>query len=298
MSANGISEKVVVITGASSGFGRGVALALAEAGAGVVLAARRDLLLDELAHQCLAKGGRALAVPTDVARHREMEQLAQAAIDGFGRFDVWINDAGVAALGAFDEVPLGDHTRVILTNLLGAINGSWLAMRHFRARGQGTLINVASALGKMPAPYYGSYVASKFGIVGLGGALRQELALQGQQGIRVCTVLPMSHDTPIFDHVANYTRHEVQPIPPLYDAQQVVDTIIRLVTHPEDEVIVGGVGKIMSAAHAVMRDGMETVLAKNSHRAMIENSPPALDSRGNLTDPVEKGSGVRGGRLP
>lgn len=266
MAGNRLTEYVVVITGASSGFGRGVALALAGEGATVVLAARREGLLDELASDCEARGGRAIAVPADVTRHVDIEHLLNAALETFGRVDVWINDGGVAAFGAFDDVPLADHAQVIVTNLLGTINGSWFALRHFRHRARGTLINIASALGKLPAPYYASYVASKHGIVGLDGALRQELELDGLKDIRVCTVMPMSHDTPFFDHVASYSGHEVRPISPLYDEQHVIETVVKLVTHPEDEVIVGGAGRLYNAAPNVMRDPVDRMRAKSASR--------------------------------
>lgn len=291
-----LSNKVVVITGASSGFGRGTALALAEAGASLVLAARRGHLLRELVDTCRMRGGRAIAVPTDVARHSDSENLAVTALETFGRIDVWINNAGVAAIGTFDQMPLAEHTQVVVTNLLGTINGSWFAVRYFRTRRRGVLINVASALGKMPAPYYASYVASKFGIVGLDGSLRQELELSGLSDIHVCTVMPMSHDTPFFDHVANYTGHEVQPVPPLYDEKKVVETIVGLITDPQDEVIVGGRGKVYAAAHGVMREPVEKAIAKSAHKAMIEESPPAGDTRGNIAEPVERGKTVSGGR--
>lgn len=274
MSREDLSDKVVVITGASSGFGKGAALELAASGAAVVLAARRDGLLNQVAQECVARGGRALAVHCDVTRHTDMEQLREEAIREFGRIDVWVNDAGVAALGRFDEVPLADHTQVIVTNLLGVINGCWFALREFKRQGRGTLINIASALGKLPAPYYGSYVASKFGITGLGGALRQELALEQLSDIHVCTVTPMSHDTPFFDHAANYTGHQVQPVPPLYDEQKVVDTIVKLVSHPEDEVIVGGAGRVFDAAHSVMREPVEKLMAKPAHKARRRRSDP------------------------
>lgn len=94
---------------------------------------------------------------------------------------------------------------MIRTDLLGAVYGSHLAMSHFRERGPGTLINVASVIGKIPAPLYASYVASKFGIVGLCDALRQELTAEKVTDIRVCTVMPMAHDTEFFEHAGNYT---------------------------------------------------------------------------------------------
>lgn len=296
MSREILAGKVVVVTGASSGFGRGAAIALAEGGAAVVLAARRAPVLDALAATIKKAGGRAIVVPTDVANADDVERLAQITTEEFGQFDAWINDAGVAALGRFENVPLEDHRQVILTNLIGVINGSWQAIQHFLRRQRGTLINIASALGKMPAPYYTSYVASKHGIVGLDGALRQELGLAKLKDIRVCTVMPMSHDTPLFEHVANYSGHKVEPIPPLYDEQKVVDTIVRLVTHPRDEVMVGRAGKLLNAAHGVLRRPVDKMMARNSYRAMIKKSPPAPDRRGNLVKPVMQGTGVSGGR--
>jgi hypothetical protein len=96
--------------------------------------------------------------------------------------------------------------------------------------------------------------------------------------------------------VANYTGHEVRPIPPLYDEQHVIATVVKLVTHPEDEVIVGGAGKLYHAAHNVMRDPVDKMMAKTARRAMVEKSPPAPDTRGNIADPVAQGRGVSGGR--
>src|SRR4051812_14031976 len=95
--------KVVVITGASSGFGKGTALELARRGASVVLAARSVETLGELSRECESAGGQALSVPTDVSDRAAVEELARQAIGRFGRFDVWINDAGVAAIGRFDR---------------------------------------------------------------------------------------------------------------------------------------------------------------------------------------------------
>jgi len=146
--------KVIVITGASSGFGKGTALELARRGASVVLAARSVDTLNELARECETAGGQALALATDVSDRDAVENLARQSISRFGHFDVWINDAGVASIGRFDQVPLEDHEKVIGTDLLGTIFGSHFALRHFRERGKGTLINVASIIGKIPAPLY------------------------------------------------------------------------------------------------------------------------------------------------
>jgi NADP-dependent 3-hydroxy acid dehydrogenase YdfG len=127
-----MAGRTVVITGASSGFGRGTAVAMAARGANVVLAARRTAELEAVAAEARQAGGRALVVTTDVSDPAQMARLAQAAEREFGRIDVWINDAGVGALGRFDEIPIADHARVVHVNLKGVIYGSHEALRRFR----------------------------------------------------------------------------------------------------------------------------------------------------------------------
>ncbi|HTM53350.1 MAG TPA: SDR family oxidoreductase [Pirellulales bacterium] len=295
--SNEVCGKVIVITGASSGFGKGAARRFAQQGACVVLAARREYLLDDLARECEALGGRALAVRTDVSESEDVERLASAAISRFNCIDVWINDAGVGALGRFDHVPLVDHAQVIATDLLGTVYGSYVALRQFHNQQSGILINIASALGKIPAPYYASYTAAKYGIVGLCGALRQELRENNVDYIHICTVMPMAMDTPFFEHVSNYTGHEATPIPPLYDPQKVIDTIVRLATEPEDEVIVGVAGKVAAAAHSIAPGLNENLMGKQTHKTQMEDAPLAEFSPGSVREPMATGTEVTGGRL-
>jgi short-subunit dehydrogenase len=286
--------RVIVITGASSGIGRGTAVGFAASGATVVLAARRLDVLEEVAAACVAAGGNALTVPTDVSDAGAVQALARAAVDHAGVVDVWVNDAGVAALGRFDEIPLADHTQVIATDLLGVLYGSYFALQRFRQQGAGILINVSSLLGKVSAPYYASYVAAKFGIVGLNAALRQELAENGDKDIHVCTVLPMSMDTPFFDHAANYSGHEAVPIPPVFDPAEVVDAIVKLADEPKAEVIVGRGGAAMSTFHAVAPGLTEKMLGFETHKVLIETAPPVPPTPGALHAPVADGTGIHG----
>jgi short-subunit dehydrogenase len=291
-------NRVIVITGASSGIGKGAAREFARRGASIVLAARRENLLDQLAHECRLAGGKAVVRATDVGNAAEVDDLAQAALSHFGGFDVWINDAGVGALGRFEEIPVEHHEQTIRTNLMGTIFGSRAALRHFRIRERGTLINIAAALGKFPAPYHATYTASKCGIVGLSAAIRQELREDHlDKQIRVCTVMPMAMDTPFFDHAANYTGHEPTPVPPLYDPQMVVDTLVRLVQRPEDEVVVGATGKVFAVMHNLMPAMFEHYLADQTYRAQMEKSPPAPHSEGAVLRPMDQGDDVHGGRL-
>ncbi len=296
MESRSLANTVVVITGASSGFGKGAARKFANEGAWLVLAARRDELLDELARECEGAGGRAVAVHADVGQREDVERLAQTAIATYGRIDVWVNNAGVGALGPFDKVPLDDHVKVIETDLLGTVYGSWHAYRQFLQQNAGVLINIASELGRHTVPYYASYAAAKHGVVGLSDSLRQEVAQRGLEHVHVCTIMPTAHDTPFFDHAANYTGHEVQAPPPLHDPENVVDAIVRIARDPKDKEIVGGDGVVKILLKNLLPGVEEKLAAKQMHKTQIEQAPPAADSPGAVRSPMPSGTEVKGGR--
>ena len=290
-----LNGRVVVITGASSGFGRGTALRFAQFGATVVLAARRDAVLDEVARECEGAGGKATAIPTDVTSEIEMRRLAEGAVGEYGAIDVWVNNAGAGAIGRFEDIPLEDHVRVIDTDLLGTLYGSYFAMQQFRRQGAGTLINVASVIGKVPSPYFSSYAAAKHGVVGLSASLRQELAEEKVDTIHVCTVMPTSFDTPFFEHAAQYTDHQASPIPPTYDPKEVVETIVGLATSPQDEVSVGGAAKVFNFAHHLFPGMVERMMARQTHKSEFDKAAPDVETSGSLHRPMDTGTGVRGG---
>lgn len=286
-----MANHTIVITGASSGFGKGAARRLAEQGNRLVLVARRTDLIEALAKEC----GDAIAITADVGNANEVERVANAALVQYGGFDVWINDAGVAALGYFDEIPLEDHQRVVQTNLLGVINGAHCALHQFRRQGHGNLINIASILGKVPAPYYASYVATKFGVVGLGAALRQELRAGGEhEDIHVCTILPGAADTTFFVHAANYTGHRLQPYP-LDDPEPVIEAIVSAVDDPRPEIAVGTGTTTAILSHQLAPTLTDMANGVMTHENQMRNAPEQLPTPGNLHQPSEAGRGVHGG---
>jgi short-subunit dehydrogenase len=296
MASQELRGRVVVITGASSGFGRGAALSFAEEGATVVLAARRADVLEDIAGECRRSGATATVVAADVSRSEDVEELARRAIAEHGRIDVWINNAGIGAIGPFERIPLADHEQVVRTNLLGTLYGSYHAYRHFRDNGRGILINVASELGEHTVPYFSSYAAAKHGVVGLGDALRQELDQAGVKDVHVCTVMPTAHDTPFFDHAANYTGRQVQAPSPLHDPWNVVEALVRLAKDPEDREIVGADGVVKLVMKRLMRPVQEKVVARQMHKTQMEDAPPGVDSPNALHEPVAAGTGVSAGR--
>ena len=273
---------VVVLTGASSGIGHATALAFAREGAQLVLAARGPEALDKVAAECVLQGAQALAVPTDVTDADAMQALASAAIERFGRIDVWINNVGIGAVGAFDVTPMEANERVVATNLLGHMNGAHAVLPHFRKRGRGTLINMISSGGWVPAPYAAAYTASKFGLRGFSEALRAELA--GLPDVHVCEVYPTFVDTPGLFHGANYTGKRLHPPPPVLDPRTVAHTLVALSRAPRDVTAIGSVATPARLAHAVA-PGLTARLARWLADRALGRADPAPITNGNLFEP-------------
>jgi short-subunit dehydrogenase len=289
-----IAGKTFVITGASSGFGRGVAVKLASHGANVVLAARRTELLEEVAAEVSAAGGTPLVVTTDVSKPEDIQKLAAATIARFGRIDVWINNAGVGAIGRFEDIPVEDHSRLIDINLKGVIYGSHAAMRQFRAQGGGTLVNIGSIDSEVPLAYQGSYSASKAGVLSLGRVLNEEIRLSGVKTIKVATVMPWAADTPWWPHAANYSGGTPRMVA-MDDPRKVVNAIVWVSLHPREELSVGWKAKASYASHHVLPDLTERISGNIAHKWQIETAPPAPPTAGTLHEPMQSGRTVDGG---
>ncbi|SCL19054.1 Short-chain dehydrogenase [Micromonospora nigra] len=240
-----LPDAAVVITGASSGIGTATAYALARRGASLVLAARSEPALREVARTCRGLGGRAVVVPTDVTDPVAVERLAARAAAEFGRIDAWVNNAAVGAVGLFDEIPVAEFRRVVEVNLLGVAYGMRAALPHLAAGGGGVLVNNASVLAEVAMPYQSAYNATKHGVRGLSDTVRQELRVTGRTAISVCTVLPATIDTPFFRHAANHSGRELVPPPPVYPPEVVAETIVRLIRRPRREAYAGGAARLI-----------------------------------------------------
>ncbi|HEX8618389.1 MAG TPA: SDR family oxidoreductase [Thermoanaerobaculia bacterium] len=274
-------NRVVVITGASSGIGRATAIELASRGDTVALIARDAAALNDVVRECEEAGGRALALPADVTREHDVEHAARRALEAFGHIDVWINNAAVALFAKFEDAPPDAYRRVIETNLFGYIHGARAAMRHFKQRGAGVLVNVDSVVAGAPQPYTSAYVASKYAVRGWASCLRMELSLEHQRDIHVCSVLPAAIDTPLFQHAANYTGRAVKALDPVYAPEKVARAIANVIDHPRAEVVVGKAGSVMMANYAMSPRMYEKVMARQIDRNHLQDKPsPATE--GNL----------------
>lgn len=285
-------EKVVVVTGASSGTGRAIALAFARTGAQLVLAARREQTLAEVAEQCEQAGGTAVVVPTDVTDVTAVQALADAAINFGGRIDVWVNNAGVLAAGTFEETPVSIHDQVIRTNLMGYLHGAHAVLPYFKDQGYGVLINNISVGGYVPTPNAVGYSASKFGLRGFSQSLKGEL--YKWPNIHICDVYPAFLDTPGVQHAANYTGHYIKPAPPVYDPQRVATTIVALASNPKESVTVGSVAVLLRIAtlFAPRLSRRVTALLMDGY---LKKAQPLPYTPGNVLLPVAYGTSIHGG---
>lgn len=287
-----LSGKVVVITGASSGIGRAAALEFAREGARLVLAARRVDALEQVSDECRAAGSEAVVVRTDVTAPDQVDHLARAAVERFGRFDIWVNNAAVLAMGRFDDVPPNAFRAVIETNLFGRVYGTRVALRHFRAHHRGIVIDVNSVLGLVAQPYASAYIASKFAVRGLLQSLRTELI--GDPHIHLCSVLPAPIDTPIYENAANFTGREIRAMWPVYDPKVVARAIVRQAIRPRPQVIAGNLGHLLTALHSIS-PALTARLARAAVDVLQIGRKPVAHTHGNLTQPASGLGRVAGG---
>jgi short-subunit dehydrogenase len=283
--------KTFVIAGASSGFGRGMAVKLGEYHANVVLAARRTDLLEEVAAEVRKAGGTALVVTADVSKPEDIQRLADAAVKQFGHVDVWVNNAGIGAIGRFWEIPPEEHARLIDINLKGVIYGSYTAIRLFRAQGYGTLINTGSVDSEVPLAYQASYSASKAGVWSLGEALHQELRLSGDKQIRVVTIMPWAADTPWWRHASNHSGGTPR-MAAIDGPDKVVNAMIYASLHRRRELPVGWKARTSYKFHHMFPHFTERFSANIIHRYQIKTAPPAPATSGSLFEPMQSGRGV------
>jgi NAD(P)-dependent dehydrogenase (short-subunit alcohol dehydrogenase family) len=292
--AKRLAGKVVVLTGASSGIGRAAALRFAREGAAVCLAARSREALDTVRREVEGAGGRAAAFECDVSDEEQVERLAREAEGALGPIDVWVNDAGIFAMGRFEDTPPEVFRKVVETDFMGTVHGTRAALRRFEARGRGTVVNVASIDGRVAAPYTAAYAASKHAVVGFSAAIRQELRLEGRRSIHVCTVLPATIDTPLFQKAANFTGEQVRAMPPVYSPERAARVIVALALRPRREALVGTGAYLLSALWALAPAAAEALVARRVRRSHPRPGHAAGESDGNTFGPTRP-EGATGG---
>ncbi len=227
----------VVITGASSGIGAATAVAFAKTGACLLLAARGESGLEDIARRCRDVGGSAEIRALDATDAVAVAKLASDARELLGGIDLWFSCVGVGVVGRYEDVPIADHQRVIEANLVSHMNDAHAVLPIFLAQDQGTWVNMISVGGFVATPYAAAYSASKFGLRGFSEALRGELSKKPR--IHVCDVFPTFVDTPGVDHAGNYTGAKLSLPPGSLAPETVAKAVVRLARRPRNTTVVG-----------------------------------------------------------
>jgi len=203
--SNNIEGKVVVITGASSGLGEAAARHLSADGATVVLGARRTDRIDALAAELAEKGGKALAIATDVSNHEQVKALVDTAIQTYGRIDVMINNAGIMPRAPLERLTIADWDRTIDVNIKGVLYGIAAALPYMKEQKSGHFINVSSVAGHKISADGVVYAATKHAVRVISEGLRQEVK---PYNIRTTIVSPGAVATELPDSITQTDLRE------------------------------------------------------------------------------------------
>jgi NADP-dependent 3-hydroxy acid dehydrogenase YdfG len=238
-----LAGRVVAVTGASSGIGKATALACAQSGAVVALAARRSDRIEALAAEIVAAGGQAVAVETDVTDESQARRFVDRTVDAFGRLDALVNSAGIMTLGQADGANTDDWRRTIAVNVFGVLYCIHSALAVMRRQGSGDIVNLSAIGGRTALPGVGIYCLTKFGIGAFSESLRQEVA---PLGIRVTLIEPgFVESTEIFGENSQPLQDEMRtrlnvanPLEPRDVADAVVYAIGRPAHVAVNEILV------------------------------------------------------------
>ncbi|MEP7213194.1 MAG: SDR family oxidoreductase [Acidobacteriota bacterium] len=297
-----LDKQVIVITGATSGIGLTTARMAAKRGARLVLAARNEDALRQLTDEINSSGGSATYIRADVGSEGDVKMIAAEALNKYGNFDTWVNNAGVSIYGRLEEVETEDFRRLFETNFWGTVYGSLVAARNLKIEG-GALINIGSTLSDRAIPLQGMYCASKHAVKGFTDALRMELEAENAP-VSVTLIKPAAIDTPYKEHAKNYMDNKPENPPPVYAPETVAEAILHCAENPMRDVFIGGAAKALSLAgkyapaltDKYMENAMITMQEnQNSENtgekdSLYESADPELSERGGYDGHVAESS--------
>jgi NAD(P)-dependent dehydrogenase (short-subunit alcohol dehydrogenase family) len=227
LGASCLRGRTALITGASGGIGRDVALTFARMGARVAILARRKNLLGDLADEIRQGGGEALVLPADVTQRNQVRESVARALADFGQIDILVNSAGIVLPSAVESLKPRDLHRMLEVNLFGTLHTMQAVVRSMRRAKVGNIVIIASLAGRRGLPPLGGYSATKFALVGLAETLRVELH---GSGVRVSLVMPGVVDTPMADNfVAGGGNTSIPGVLPALPVQWVTCAVIAAI---------------------------------------------------------------------
>ncbi|MVU77300.1 SDR family NAD(P)-dependent oxidoreductase [Nocardia sp. ET3-3] len=283
-------RKVVVVTGASAGIGRAVARRFGAQGASVGLLARGRAGLEAAAGEVVAAGGRALALPVDVAEYAAVDAAAGRVEEELGPIDVWVNSAFTSVFAPFCEIDPLEYRRVTEVTYLGSVHGTRAALARMRPRDQGAIVQVGSALGERSIPLQSAYCGAKHAVNGFVEAVRVELLHEGSN-VHITIVQAPAVNTPQFSWVRSRLPRKPQPVPPIYQPEVVARAIAFAAEHPRHKqywVGASTVGTVLAQRLAPAL--LDRYLARTGFDSQQTDAPTG-SRPDNLWTPLDEGDG-------
>jgi NAD(P)-dependent dehydrogenase (short-subunit alcohol dehydrogenase family) len=295
MGLNGKSNRpeVVVITGASAGVGRATAREFARHGAHVGLLARGLDGLEAARREVEDMGGRALALPTDVADAERVEAAAAEVEEKFGPIDVWINNAMTSVFSPIKEMRPEEFKRVTEVTYLGVVYGTLAALKRMLPRDRGVIVQVGSALAYRGIPLQAAYCGAKHAIQGFVESLRCEL-LHDKSSVRVTMVQMPALNTPQFRWVKSRLPHKAQPVPPIFQPEVAARAIHYAAHHDRREMYVGMPTVEAIIGNKIAPGLLDHYLARTGYESQQTDEPADPDRPNNLWEPVPGDHGAHG----
>ncbi|MGE5468704.1 MAG: SDR family oxidoreductase [Ignavibacteria bacterium] len=288
-----MSPPIVVITGASAGIGRATAIEFAAQGWRVALLARSPEGLAGAARDVEQAGGEALVVPTDVARHDEVEAAAERVEREWGPIDVWVNNAMATVFCSALKVKPEDFVRSTEVTYLGSVWGTLAALRRMKARDRGTIVQVGSALAYRSIPLQSAYCGAKSAIRGFLDSLRSELIHDGS-GVHVTMVHLSAFNTPQFDWARNCMGKRPQPLGKIFQPEVAARSIYWAARHRRRELWVGFPAVEAIVGTRVMPGYLDRRLARQAYGGQMTAQEDPPDRPDNLYRPVPGDHGAHG----
>jgi NAD(P)-dependent dehydrogenase (short-subunit alcohol dehydrogenase family) len=286
--------KIVVVTGASAGVGRAAVRAFAERGYDVAMLARGTDGLEAAAKEVDQQGGRAMAIPTDVADAEQVDAAADRVERELGPIDVWVNDAMTSVFSPLKEMTAEEFRRVTEVTYLGQVYGTMAALRRMLPRDRGAIVLVGSALAYRGIPLQSAYCGAKHATQGFIDSLRAEL-LHDRSKVRVTMVQMPALNTPQFDWVKSKLPHKAQPVPPIYQPEVAGEAIVWAAEHPRRrEYWVGGTTAATIVANSIAPGLLDRYLGRTGYKSQQTDDPEEPGRPSNLWEAVGGDHGAHG----
>jgi len=285
--------RVVVVTGASAGVGRATVRAFAREGAHIGLLARDTEGLHVAAREIGELGGKALAVPTDVADAGQVEAAAARIETELGPIAVWVNNAMTTVFARVVDVTPAEFKRATEVTYLGTVYGTMAALRRMLPRNSGKIIQVGSALAYRSIPLQSAYCGAKHAIAGFTDSLRTEL-IHDRKNIHLTMVQLPAMNTPQFTWCRSKLPRQPQPVPPIFQPEVAAERIVWASHHQRREVFVGVPTVLAIEANKLAPGLADSYLARTGFDSQQTQQPVSPDRPANLFEPLPGDFGAHG----